>query len=310
MSPPLPIGAPRAFPARLAAGRSGTVHTPRNSHLVDRALAAWGSVREGGLTLRELARRRRRTVGYISVVVRLGQVLEGLGDEQLAMLRTSHLTFKAAQQTLRFDSRKALPAATRDALRRALRELALGPVPGPRRSDTGGAAGASPATRDRRGRRPTQIPGWDPVAFARDPEAFVEHHLATLAAAHAAVATAVTRAVQSEGVVRALAGAGIGASSIRSVGRATRDAVIAAARAAEAPEARRALRRMEHATRALRELAGLPVVGWSAQPFPAGGLSDRSPVGAGGGRSATRPGPIALPPICVSPDELAAEFED
>lgn len=87
--------------------------------------------RTDGVAQADIARRYRKSAGYVSVLCRLGRALRPLGPEERAALRVRQVTFKAAQAVV---SRYASPADVRD----ALRDLADRPAPARRRRSGGG----------------------------------------------------------------------------------------------------------------------------------------------------------------------------
>lgn len=69
-------------------------------HIVDRALD-YAALSRGGLTAAQIARRRKKSKGYVSIVLRLGTAIRGLDREELAVFRSERITWKLAQRIIR-----------------------------------------------------------------------------------------------------------------------------------------------------------------------------------------------------------------
>lgn len=162
-------------PTLDAASGSAVTATPADGsagglgrHWVDRAREYRRLVREQGWSQATVARRKRKSRGYVSVLVRLGDALHGLSDAQLTPFRAPTLTFRAAQQLARGD-------ATDDEIRARLLDAARRPRTRVRRRKRG--VGATLGVR--RGPHEYTIeldPAWaeqDPIGFLHQ----VELHL-------------------------------------------------------------------------------------------------------------------------------------
>lgn len=84
---------------------STTVSTWRDGravgrHIVDRALD-YAALSRGGLTAAQIARRRKKSKGYVSIVLRLGRAIRGLDRQELAVFRSERITWKLAQRIIR-----------------------------------------------------------------------------------------------------------------------------------------------------------------------------------------------------------------
>lgn len=110
----------------------------------------------------EIGRRRGRSKGYVSVVLRVGRALDGLSDGELQLFRTPRLTLLSLQRSLR----KGMDTA---AIRRMLLSLAITPV-----RDRRGARAAPPLRPRRRASAPAaHVWHWDESAAAHDPVAYL-----------------------------------------------------------------------------------------------------------------------------------------
>ena len=132
---------------------AGASRPGRGGHVVDLALLFAELARAPGVTQADLARRYRKSAGYVSVVCRLGHALRALPPEARDRLRVPHFTLKAAQALV---SRHPEPAA----LRTAAVRLAAAPPPARVRSRVG-----VPSAWDR---APARGDGLDPLPEAPD----------------------------------------------------------------------------------------------------------------------------------------------
>jgi hypothetical protein len=243
--------------------------TPVRPHVVDRALAVH-RLRAEGHTNPEVQRRLGVSKSSVSVLGYLGAALAGMEPDSVAELRTPAVTARAvwalatrarsAERATRRDARAGDDGAAREADRRravvALRAALRDHLVQARLTERGGAG-----RRHTAGRRATdrsaaaRAIGWTHAAWADDPVAFTDAHLAALAAAHAHVAERAARAVALAGAEHALAGqvAAAGAGSLSRLGGARWRALAAAARGARTPAEDRALAALAVVTRALRE---------------------------------------------------------
>jgi hypothetical protein len=169
----------------------------RRTHVVDRA-ADYVALADAGLTVARIARRRRRSKGYVSILVRFGRLLATLPADERAAMRSPRITWALAQRLMRADTDAA---SARAQLRYALGGFGtatLGPSaagtprPGRRSPAPSSAAPATPADLVRP-RAPVAW-GWDAAWFARDPAGFAHAHLAHFAHLHRVVATRARRA--------------------------------------------------------------------------------------------------------------------
>jgi hypothetical protein len=164
----------------------------RRTHVVDRA-ADYVALADAGLTVARIARRRRRSKGYVSILLRFGRLLAALPADERAAMRSPRITWALAQRLMRADTDAA---SARAQLRYALGGFGtatLGPSGAgtPRRGRRGAApsstTSAPPA--DHVPARATVAWGWDAAWFARDPAGFAHAHLAHFAHLHRVVAT-------------------------------------------------------------------------------------------------------------------------
>ena len=155
----------------------------RRVHIVDRALD-YVALAATGLSAARSARTRRRSAGYVSLLLRLGHASRTLEPSELAALRSPRITWKLAQRIVRTD---ADVGSIRHQLRLALGGFSTHNVDRRknrvRRAPPGSATGAAgePST------RPGAAWGWDESWFTRDPIDYVRHHLTHLATLHRAV---------------------------------------------------------------------------------------------------------------------------
>ena len=247
--------------------------TPVRPHVVDRALAVYRLLAEVRSSV-EVQRRLRVSKSTVSVLGYLGAALAGMESESVAELRTPAVTTRDVWR-LATDARTAERAAQKRAssgderdqarrraivaLRASLRDHASAArVFGASVGAASGRARGGGRAADRRvaGRSAAaRAVGWSYDAWASDPVAFAEAHLAALAAAHGHVADRAARAVALAGAEAALAGqvAGAGEGSLLRLGAARWRALAAAARSARTPAEDRALAVLAVLTRKLRE---------------------------------------------------------
>jgi hypothetical protein len=153
----------------------------RARHVVDRALD-YAALEASGLRASQIAARRRRSKAHVSILLRLGQALQGCAPEELAALRSERITWKLAQRIVRAD----VPAAV---IRERLR-LALGGFSGytvDRRRHRKGRESVAGSGTGGRAIDPLRVPPgtfvwqWDPTWAARDPVGYVEAYRSFLA---------------------------------------------------------------------------------------------------------------------------------
>ena len=131
---------------------------PASAHIVDRALVAAALRKDRGWSAARIGRRWRRSRGYGSIVLRLGQALTGMSPMELEVLRAPGITYKVVQRTVR----RGMDA---QAVRRALvKEISWPTQDGRKRR------GKGKADRGQGG-----LPGWawDSKLAAEDPLGFL-----------------------------------------------------------------------------------------------------------------------------------------
>lgn len=194
----------------------------RRTHIVDRA-ADYVALHGQGLTVAQIARRRRRSKGYVSILLRLGQALATLPPGEVAAFRSPRITWALAQRLIRTDTpivevraqlRYALGGFSSHNLDRRRRGLRR-----PASTDIGGATAPTPqASRSRPEARPAESPdrrsgtgvltgwGFDGAFFLGDPSGFVQAHLERLLAVHRAVHQRTERETRVDAARRVTAG--------------------------------------------------------------------------------------------------------
>jgi hypothetical protein len=187
----------------------------RRTHIIDRALD-YARLAEQGMSAARIARKRRRSEGYVSIALRLGRAIRGMEPGELDALRSPRITWKLAQRIVRED---ADAVAVRHQLRAALGGFSTHNVDG-RKHRKGRRAG-------RAGERPTGAAwGWDPAWFARDPLGFVDAHLRYLSGLQRVVQERAGRSVGARTAERVPVG-----QSIRSLQRSLHRSMQASATA-------------------------------------------------------------------------------
>jgi hypothetical protein len=187
----------------------------RRTHIIDRALD-YARLAEQGMSAARIARKRRRSEGYVSIALRLGRAIRGMEPGELDALRSPRITWKLAQRIVRED---ADAVAVRHQLRAALGGFSTHNVDG-RKHRKGRRAG-------RAGERPTGAAwGWDPAWFARDPLGFVDAHLRYLSGLQRVVQERAGRSVGARTAERVPVG-----QSIRSLQRSLHRSLQASATA-------------------------------------------------------------------------------
>lgn len=157
----------------------------RRVHIVDRALD-YAALAAAGLSAARIARKRRRSAGYVSILLRLGQAIQSLEPAELAALRSPRITWKLAQRIVRTD---ADVGSIRHQLRLALGGFSTHNVDRRKHRVGRGTPGAAGSGTGEKTGRPGAAWGWDESWFTRDPVDFVRHHLAHLTAVHRSVDT-------------------------------------------------------------------------------------------------------------------------
>ena len=181
--------APRSEPAapRVSDGAAPSAEEPRldrrRTHVVDRA-ADYVDLAARGMSVAQIARRRRRSKSYVSIVLRLGQALAGMEPGERAAMRSPFITWTLAQRLVRRDTDAA---SLRAQLRYALGGFSTHNVDG--RKQRRGRSAAPP-------RSVGVAWGWDADWFARDPVGYAAAHLEHLSSVTAAVSGRARRATQ------------------------------------------------------------------------------------------------------------------
>lgn len=175
---------------------SSSPASPRHRHVIDRALE-YARLAAGGMTVSQIARHRRRSKAYASILLRLGNALRPLGPEELAIFRADRITWKLAQRIVR-------SGLDGEAIRRQLR------------SALGGFSSLTVDRRRHRARRPEQarresgsfIWRWDDDWAARDPVGYVEAYRVHLLSLHRGVTARLREAASARAEVAPLPLAG------------------------------------------------------------------------------------------------------
>jgi len=221
----------------------------RRTHIVDRALD-YVALADQGHTAARIARKRRKSQGYVSIALRLGRAIVGLEPAEIAALRSPRITWKLAQRIVRED---ADVVAIRHQLRTALGGFSSHNVDGRkhrkgRRASAGGASD-----------RPLGVAwGWDAAWFARDPLGFAESHLRYLAGVQRSVQQRAARTSAARGADRVPVGQGLRTLQRSLAARAPRGAVGASAAASPEQQALAVLEILERKlAEAGREAAAL-----------------------------------------------------
>ena len=205
-APPRPGGAPGEPPEPAEAPKLDG----RRVHIVDRALD-YVALSATGLSAARIARKRRRSAGYVSILLRLGHAIRTLEPAELAALRSPRITWKLAQRIVRTD---ADVGSIRHQLRLALGGFSTHNVdrrkhrtrrPAPGSPGAGGGAAAEGSA------RPGTAWGWDESWFTRDPLDYVRHHLTHLATLHRTVDTRAQRLASLHSARRLSVGQSLGA---------------------------------------------------------------------------------------------------
>ena len=173
---------------------------------MDRALE-YAALAADGMRAAEIARRRRRSKAHVSILLRLGHVLQGCTPEELAVVRAPQVTWKLAQRIVRAD---VPDAAIRERLRLAVGGFSSYTVD--RRRNRKGRPGAAGALRQPAGTYQWQ---WDAAWAARDPLGYVEAYRAFLGRMHRDVSARLRTGVMAAGGSPTSAGAPLAGQSLR-----------------------------------------------------------------------------------------------
>ena len=158
--------------------------------MLDRA-AEYVRLADQGLSAAQIARRRRKSAGHVSILLRLGRALATVPEDERAALRSPRITWRLVQRLVRLD---VDAASLRKQLRDAVGGFSTHNVDGRtrRRRRTSEQTDGSPATPTARG----VGWGWDAAWFANDPVGYAAAHLAHLTHVHQVVATRAAHAVR------------------------------------------------------------------------------------------------------------------
>jgi hypothetical protein len=268
----------------------------RASHVIDRALVYHDLAARHGLTTATLAKRVRRSKGYVSLHLRLAAAIVGMEPAEQAAMRHPAITWRLVQRVVRGDTRVQTDAEQRQAivaLRQKLRDA---------------VGGFSSETVDRRRHRKGRAPGapllerFDPRAFATDPAQYVAAHLDALVRVHEAVARQALQALDLA-LARDRVG-GLSLTAIRRLSRADLAAVIDRSRVALTPEQEAALDALSAASRILAGLRPVEAIARAAARAAA-----RSTVETP--RPAEPPPPTQrIQPPLYEPEELEADLAE
>jgi hypothetical protein len=253
----------------------------RRTHVVDRA-ADYAELAARGMSVAQIARRRRRSKSYVSIVLRLGQALAGMEPGERAAMRSPFITWTLAQRVVRRDTDAV---SLRAQLRYALGGFSTHNIDG--RKQRRGRTAAAPRTVG-------VAWGWDADWFARDPGGYAAAHLEHLASVTTAVSGRARRAGQAGADARLDSGQSLRLLQRRIAARRTESPT------ALSPDAQRALAAFAVLERKLAEAAA------EIAALPAAGTP-----GAAGARPAPQPAPrpSARPPEGEDATELALALE-
>lgn len=265
----------------------------RRAHVLDRA-AEYVRLAEQGLSGAQIARRRRKSPGHVSILLRLGRALATVPQGERAALRSPRVTWRLVQRLVRAD---VDPASLRKQLRDAVggfsthnvdaRQRRRRPTPG-HDATLGATLGATPT----RG----VAWGWDATWFADDPVGYAAAHLAHLTHVHDVVAGRAVHAVRARAATGTLTGVDAG-QSLRGL--------------------QRRLRQVTHGTSAGPEptapqqqaLEAFALLGRALHAAGAAGAAIRDGTADGSnapGAQPTRPVDVAAP----TPDEIEADLDE
>ena len=283
------VGADRAV--RAADGSGSTAWDGRRRHVIDRALD-YAALAAKGLTDTAIARRRRKSRGYVSILRRLGQAIAELPPAELGAFRTPRIGFALAQRVVRAD---VPPAEIRAQLRSAAGGFSTHGVDyrrrGLRRSHVAGGS-----RHPERGRAAAGWTwAWDATLFQQDPLAYVRAHAERVLALQTAIARRAAQDVEA----RAISGRAVGqplSQLAAAVATARRAGALRVSGGSEAEVA--ALRQLEALgaamTAAITSILGDAAAGPAAQR----GLATVG-VPAGAATHVGRPAASSAPPMTV-----------
>jgi hypothetical protein len=260
--------------------------------VIDRALAYRDLAERQRLTAAALAKRLRRSKGYVSLHLRLAAAVVGMEPAEQAAMRHPAITWRLVQRVVRGDTRVQTDAERRQAvvaLRQKLRDA---------------VGGFSSETVDRRRHRKGRAPGapllerFDPRTFASDPAGYVAAHLDALVRVHEAVARQALQALDLA-LARERVG-GLSLAALRRLSRPQLAAVIDRSRTALTSEQEAALDALSAASRVL---AGLRPVEAMARAAAHPESSEPRPV-------APMPSPPGTQLPLYDADELEADLTE
>lgn len=173
-------------------------------HIVDRALD-YAALQRSGLSAAQIARRRKKSNGYVSIVLRLGIALRTLDREEIAVFRSDRITWKLVQRLVRTG---VTDAEIQRQLRYALGGFSTHNIDRRklRKHQTKRDGTISTATRsgspDADMTRSAPEAGafiwrWDAAWAARDPGGYVDAYRAHLASLHRAIRARFNEAASS-----------------------------------------------------------------------------------------------------------------
>jgi hypothetical protein len=137
----------------------------KGPHLVDTALA-FATLEDSGVLQTVIAKRYRKSAGYVSVCCRLGRALWTASEGDRATLRDARVGIKAAQRIVRREARPPEVLA-------ALGALVTIAKPAHRRRRGAGAGGTWRGLGAHRATRDAWTFAWDDTAARRDPRAYL-----------------------------------------------------------------------------------------------------------------------------------------
>lgn len=175
--------------------RRSTSAAGRSHHVVDRALE-YAALHAEGLRAAEIARRRRKSKGHVSILLRLGQAIRSCAPDEVEAFRSPRITWKLVQRLVRTSVSEV---ALRQQLRLALGGFSSHTVDRRRLRRKRGTDGAEMVRRSPN----TFIWELDPGWAARDPVGYAEAYLAFLARLHRGVTTRIREVAVPPGVVHA-----------------------------------------------------------------------------------------------------------
>ena len=264
----------------------------RRTHVLDRA-AEYVRLADQGLSGAQIARRRRKSPGHVSILLRLGRALTTVPEGERAALRSPRVTWRLVQRLVRADLD---PASLRKQLRDAVGGFSTHNVDARQRRRRaapghGATPGAAPGAAPTRG----VAWGWDAAWFADDPVGYAAAHLAHLTHVHDVVAGRAEHAVRARAATETLTGVDAG-QSLRGLQRRLRQ-VTSGTSAGPAPTA------TQH-----QALEAFALLGRALHA--AGGTVATIRDGAADGSNAPGAPPTRRAEAAATPDEIAADLDE